>query len=746
MKNKTINNKFNLLIILALLLAGNICADRIYIGELNLKHVIQGWGQPQKDCTVENKQTLSIAGRKFTKGLGTHAPSKLQINLNGQAETFHAFVGVDDETQKKGSVEFQVYGDHEPLFKSGIIKGGDPAKEVSVKLDGVKYLTLIVTSGPDGYYHDHSNWADAWIEYEGQNPQSVAYQNPLFNVCPWPGKSDEPLAKPVSLPFTKTITGPVDDYMVVTFNSPWGREYEMKVQSLTEQGFRFVQQKGRSCMDLKPFIILFNTRTNRGTAVMLSYSGNWLLDVRPDGPNVRLLADTVPGGLDELANINGLPIPGALVTEFTGHWDYAAIPIKRFIRKNLLRKLGDDWPPVQFNDYYGTYGDMNEQLLIDVARIAARVGCELFTIDAGWYGKDKSWDACVGDWFINTDKFPNGLEPVADEVRRLGMKFGMWVEIENANPKSQLAQEHPDWFLAQSERGNRMTLNFANPQALNFAKSVVDKLMADYKLDYIKMDFNANPIPTPAPGVAGVPDTNDPLFGHYRGLIELWRHMHTAYPELIIENCSSGSLRQDLMTAAFTDTHWTSDMVTNHCNLAINFGATYLFPPEICSDWTTEPEQQENRDMLDLESRFTVNMMGHFGLSGRIWEWNDETLQTAAGRIELYKQIRPLLRSADVYHLTPQPDLDHPASIMAVQYVNEQSDESLVFVFQASDSSLKKVLPLRAVRPDNIYTVDFPKSLGGKSVKVKGQRLLEEGINIEFKQKGASAIIKIKPN
>jgi alpha-galactosidase len=376
------------------------------------------------------------------------------------------------------------------------------------------------------------------------------------------------------------------------------------------------------------------------------------------------------------------------------------------------------------------------------------VGCELLTVDAGWYGKGAKADWCyLGEWEVNKERLPNGLEAVAAEVRKLGMKFGLWVEIECVTPNSPLGKEHPDWYLRDGDRllSGRGVLNLGHPQALAWVKSVIDRLVTTYRLDYIKMDFNTDPALDSERFAGG----SDPLHSHYRGLVELWKHMRARYPQLVVENCSSGSLRQDLMTAALTDTHWVSDNVENKANLAMNFGATYLFPPEICNHWTTTPARPAQGDAgpgsaLDLESQFTANMLGHLGLSGRIDRWDAETRRIAAERVALYKRIRPLLRNADVYHLTPQLSAATPRSVQAALYVDANSRKALLFAFQGGAPTLEATLRLRGLSPEPRYRLRMPPAFGPEQV-LSGAELVEKGLPVRFPHRGASAVIEIEP-
>ena len=591
------------------------------------------------------------------------------------------------------------------------------------------------------------------FEVTGARQRMVPFAEPALSnaglIPDVPGASAAPLAAPVPLPYEKALPGPVTDYAIMTARSDWGKEYLLECRRLPDAGFRFVQKQGRSCANLKPWLAVWNVKTGRGVMVLLAWSGNWSLEVQPRGGETVLRADTSPSGLKPFDSVNGLPLPGALVSEFTGHWDYGTQPIARFIRAKLLRDLGHGWPPVQYNTWYATEANFDEKQLLDSARVAAEVGCELFTVDAGWYGggAKTDWSQSVGNWEVNRERLPNGLEAVAAEARRLGMKFGLWVEIECAAPTSPVGKAHPDWFLRQGDRflSDRAGLNFGKPEALAWATSVIDRLVTAYRLDYLKMDFNTD---LPVDGGHLAPEA-DPLYGHYRGLVGLWKHLRSAHPKLIVENCSSGSLRQDALTAALTDTHWVSDNVDNGANLAMNYGATALFPPEICSHWTCYPSARARNDpgpagALDLETQFTVNMMGHLGLSGRIYEWDAETRKVGAERIALYKKIRPLLRTADVFHLTPQVSAMSARSTQATLYVDPKSGQALLFAFQGGDPALQVVLRLRGLMADRMYRVEWLAAFGAEQ-SVSGKKLLEEGLTVRFPHRGASVIVPIDP-
>ncbi len=638
------------------------------------------------------------------------------------------------------------------LAGPGSVQSEHAASRSHARLATARVPFLLCAKPEDESEYDDALWGNelGTATSEGSRKTAAVSVVPRHELIPdLPGASATPLATAVSLPFTKVLSGPVTDYALLTASGDVEAEYILETQRLPATGFRFVQKDGKSGSGLKPWLAVWDIKTGKGVMVLLAWAGNWMLEVAPASGKTVLRADTSPSGLERFGGTGDLPFPGALVSEFTGHWDYGAQPIARFIRAKLQRKLGLDWPPVQYNTWYASEDRLTEKQLLDSARIAADLGCELFTVDAGWYGRGpgRAWSQRLGDWEVDRERLPRGLGAIAAEVRRLGMKFGLWVEIECAAPLSPVARAHPDWFLSEGRHrlSERAVLDFGNPAALAWATKSLHSLVASLQLDYLKMDFNA----TMSLDGERLAPAADPLYGHYRQLAGLWQGLRAAFPALIVENCASGSQRQDAMTAALTDTHWISDNVDNLSSLAIVYGATALFPPESCSHWTCYPTPGLNEypgpgGPLALESQFTVNMMGHFGLSGRIWDWDARTRRIATERIILYKRLRSVLREADVFHLTPQANLKAPASVQASLYLQAKSGRALLFAFQGGDPSNEARIRLRGLEANRTYFISWPEEFG-PSQTIRGKELLEQGLVVSFPYRGSSAIATIEP-
>ncbi len=163
---------FVLTSLMAALLVSEVQAAKVYLSDLDIGKCQQGWGEPGKDVSVDGN-ALTIGGKGFSRGFGTHAGSELYLKLDGQVKSFSAMVGVDGETGDKGSVNFFVYGDNNELLKTRVFKGGDAAELISVNLTGVKELVLVVGSGEGGIDFDHADWAEAVFEYNGSAPVTI---------------------------------------------------------------------------------------------------------------------------------------------------------------------------------------------------------------------------------------------------------------------------------------------------------------------------------------------------------------------------------------------------------------------------------------------------------------------------------------------------------------------------------------------------------------------------------------------
>ena len=505
---------------------------------------------------------------------------------------------------------------------------------------------------------------------------------------------------------------PAGEYDLTYLWGGWGQERQVATERLGAGRRAFVSSRGRSTSVYSPWFALRNEALMMTYVAQLAWSGNWEMSFeRLPGRDRQTLAQQElavemamrfdGGGPVELEPGRTLELPAVAFTASAGDLDDAANQLHRYQRRFVLpRTPANDPLLVQFNSWYPFPGKLTAAEMKRCAEIAAKLGAEVFVLDSGWYNKE-NWSRELGDYRPEPAKFPNGLQELARHVRSLGMKFGLWVEIENVGIESETFRRHPEWLLAYNgkpvERGPRRHLDFARPEVRRWARETVDRLVRDYGLEWIKIDYNID-VGEQFDGAG------DALYRHLMSYYAWLDEVRAAHPGLVIENCSSGGLRFDLGIMAHTHTTWLSDVVEPVASLQLGYGCTLEFTPEACNHWMVG-DGDGQRASVDLtrpaawwDFLFRAPMNGQWGISSQVFGWNEALLERAQENVALYKKIRGLLRDADVYHLTPAPAHNNPTGWMAVEYVSEDRKHSVVMAYRLGQSTPQQIFTLRGGR------------------------------------------------
>ena len=386
----------------------------------------------------------------------------------------------------------------------------------------------------------------------------------------------------------------------------------------------------------------------------------------------------------------------------------------------------------------------------EYSNYAAELGLEALVIDAGWFpyrpGKP---DPVFGDWEADPVTFPKGLRDVADHVHAKGMKFGVWLEIECASTDSRVVREHPDWVLRYNGvpmpgSRTRVYLNFAKPEVREWARAVVDRLVREDKVDWLKLDYNVDVgqyFDPPGPGRSGTV-----LYDHLRHYFAFLDGIRAAYPNLVLENCASGGLRLDLAIMSHTHTTWLSDVVDPRQSVQLAYGCTVEFTPEVCNHWMVGDEHNGSVNAANppgwWDFMFRVPMNGQFGISSRLAGWTPELKKRAMENVALYKRLRTLIAGADVYHLTPPPAAGRdPEGWMAIQYCSEDRRRSAVMAYRLGRSEPGQVLRLRGLDPEQRYRVNED---GRPRGVFAGRQLAAEGLALKLESEWRSAVLELE--
>jgi alpha-galactosidase len=363
--------------------------------------------------------------------------------------------------------------------------------------------------------------------------------------------------------------------------------------------------------------------------------------------------------------------------------------------------------PVTLNTWEAVYFEHDLDRLRGLADVAASLGVERFVLDDGWFRHRRDDRAGLGDWYVDETVWPQGLHPLVDHVRGLGMQFGLWVEPEMVNPDSDLFRAHPDWVLAPPDRlppvaRNQQVLDVANPDAYAYLRDRLDALLTEYPIGYVKWDHNRDLVDGEHAGHAGVHAQTTAV---YRLLAEL-RERH---PDVEIESCSSGGGRVDLGVLEHTDRVWTSDSNDALERQTIQRWTGVLLPPELMGAHVGPTHSHSSGRTHDLSFRVATALFGHFGLEWDIATTSERERAAIAAAIAYYKQVRGLLREGEVVRA------EHPDPAALVHGVVAVDRTKALFCYAQLATSVTAVPPpvrLPGLDPDRRYRVRLENPAG----------------------------------
>jgi alpha-galactosidase len=489
----------------------------------------------------------------------------------------------------------------------------------------------------------------------------------------------------------------------------WGREFSVVPQALS-QGRLLSESFGLNTGHAaNPFFLLSRAGEaceSHGDVYFgaLAYSGNWQLafEVLPTGPlkvigahhpdDFRLVLE--PGQ----SQLTPSFVMGCAADGFTG----ASQRLHGHARDRILPRPAEHSPqrPVLYNSWEASYFDLSLDNQLELARRAARIGVELFCVDDGWFGARRSDRAGLGDWTVSEDVFPGGLRPLVDEVHRLGMLFGLWVEPEMVNPDSDLYRAHPEWALhypgrPRTESRAQLVLDFGRREVVDHIHAALDALVREYQVDFFKWDMNR--YVTEPGSVAG----RAIALRHVEGLYTIMDRLRRDHPHLSIQSCSGGGGRIDLGVLARTDQAWVSDNTDAYHRIRIQDGYSLAYPTRAMECWVTHEHNHQTGERSSLALRFDCAMRGVLGIGSAIDRLTNEELDAYAQRIAFYKRIRAVVQDGRLFRL----ELPDTAGRSVWQFVREDQRASVLSVLSERQTFGRHRAPprLRGLVPSHRY-------------------------------------------
>ncbi len=462
-------------------------------------------------------------------------------------------------------------------------------------------------------------------------------------------------------------------------HNAWTSELQWQRQTLKELGLNYrvdgehkqpsskrisiTNQSSWSCSEYSPNGILYNNHTNQTAAWQIEHNGAWHYEIGDTGSGDIIYLNLL--GPEEYDNQCWIKlcsgesfetVPVAFV-QTEGSVETAIIEMNRYRR--LIRRPSNDNKrlPVIFNDYMNCLmGEPSTEIEKPLIAAAAKAGCEYFVIDCGWYADGYWWDS-VGEWIPSEKRFPNGIEELIHYIRSYGMIPGLWLEIEVMGIHCPLADQLPDnWFFMRHGKRiidvDRYHLDFRNPDVSAYADKILDRLIRDYGVGYIKMDYN---ITTGIGSDVASDSCGEGLLSHNRAYLAWLDRLFERYPDLVIENCGSGGMRHDYAMLSRHSIQSLSDQTDYIRNATIAAAGATAITPEQCAVWSYPLEKGDEEEVI-------YNMMNAMLLrihqSGYLNRLTEQRFQLVKEGIDIYKKIRKYIPATDPVWPTGIPHID----------------------------------------------------------------------------------------
>ncbi len=514
----------------------------------------------------------------------------------------------------------------------------------------------------------------------------------------------------------------------------WGAEQQRFVQKVNYGKIVIENRRGISTHNHNPYFILDKDATETTGEVFfgaLKLSGNFsgVIEQTQYGETLVQIGINSHDFLMELKPGEEFIAPAIIAGYSNSGFEIMTHNLHNFAKDNVLR---NGLRPVLYNSWEATEFKVSCDEQIKLAEKAKEIGAELFVVDDGWFGERHGIDNGLGDWYVNKDKFPEGLDPLIKKVKEMDMMFGIWVEPEMVNPLSQLYKDHPEWIYyfetreSDTSRG-QYVLNVTKKEVKEFIYNMLDNLLSTYDIDYIKWDAN-RPISQTAV-------EKDIWYKHIEAVYDIVKELKVKHPNVLFEACASGGGRIDYGVLGIFDDFWTSDNTDAYDRLFIQDTYSYIYPIKAMRAWVTDCPNFLSRRVIPMKFRYHSAMMGTLGIGCNILKFNDDEVKLSQELIKEYKEIRNIIQEGDFYRLENTSKNNYKI------YQYNKGTEGLVFVFlpQSLIGHRGVNIKFRGLNKDSKYLI----KVNGEEIIKTGNYLMNKGLEVRLSGDYASEIIKV---
>ena len=415
-----------------------------------------------------------------------------------------------------------------------------------------------------------------------------------------------------------------EDFEMLTLHGSWARERQIERRPIAYGKQSVSSLRGESSHQDHPFMAWMTKGTAQTTCDVYGmhfvYSGNFIAQIeKSQFDSIRAVMGIHSEGIEWwLTPGETFTAPEVVLTYSHDGLGQMTRNLHDFYRCHMIRsRYLHQKRPVLINNWEATYFDFTREKLIAIAQKAKECGVELFVLDDGWFGARTTDHAGLGDWVANPDRLPEGITGIAEDIEKVGLKFGLWFEPEMTNKDSDLYREHPDWILSVPGRHDshgrfQSVLDFSRKEVVDRIYEMMAKILSTAKVSYVKGDMNRSI--TECYSAALPADRQGEVFRRYiLGVCDLYERLSSAFPHVLFESCASGGGRFDPGILYYAPQGWTSDDTDAIERVKIQYGTSMCYPISSMGSHVSVVPNHQTRRETPLKTRANAAYIGTIG-------------------------------------------------------------------------------------------------------------------------------------